>query len=173
MGDNAKSAFANNTYNLPAFADAMKNLSLALSNGQNPNLVDRNSFYQYYDNLICLQSLRKPVPDLIVTPSETKRALEFLYSINANIAFSLNKTQVQSTATPFFRETLSNIHKTINNPNAPQWILYSAHDATLTVMLGALHLWSAECIFKNFVDNVDDPFDCITTFPKFATIMVF
>ena len=47
----------------------MKELSLALSDNKNPNLVNKDSFYQYYDNLICLQSLGKPVPDLIVAPS--------------------------------------------------------------------------------------------------------
>jgi len=69
MSDNPKTPFANSVYSNESFANAMKELSLALSDNKNPNLVNKDSFYQYYDNLICLQSLGKPVPDLIVAPS--------------------------------------------------------------------------------------------------------
>jgi len=75
MGDNPKTQFAIDVYANETFANAMKELSLALTDNKNPNLVDSVNFYQYYDNLVCLQSLGKPVPDLIVEPSETKRAL--------------------------------------------------------------------------------------------------
>lgn len=128
-----------------------------MSLGSDPNLVNSSNFYSYYDNLICLNYLGKPVPSILTTPSPTQRTLAYLYSINANIAFTLNETQVKTTSTPFFRESLENIYNTISDPGAPQWILYSAHDATLTVLLGGLGLWSAECIYKNFLKGISDP----------------
>jgi hypothetical protein len=51
--------------------------------------------------------------------------------------------------------------------------MYSAHDATLTIMLAAMNMWSADCIYEYWKQNRSDPDDCITTFPMFATVMVF
>lgn len=95
------------------------------------------------------------VPEIMVKPSETKRALDAIYAINANIVFTLNNTQVRTTATPFFTETLTNFHRIMREgAAAPQWVIYSAHDATLTILLAAMKYWSAECIYNNFLYNM-------------------
>ena len=67
MHDNPHTPKALAMYNSPGLKQAMIDLSLAL--GDDPNLVNPDTFYQYNDNLICLQYLGKPVPDIMVKPS--------------------------------------------------------------------------------------------------------
>jgi hypothetical protein len=99
--------------------------------------------------------------------------LDHYYSLGTTITFYFNEDQRRTTSTGFFAETISNIRRSIEDSDAPQWVIYSAHDVTLGMILAGLDLWSAECIFENYKLNISDSPSCITTYPSFATVMVF
>jgi hypothetical protein len=93
--------------NNPAFLNALGSLEISLNLPK--NTITLSNFYKYYDNLICMKYLGKDVPELIVTPSESKRALDALQSLNAVITFYFNDKQIRASSTGFFQQTIKNI----------------------------------------------------------------
>lgn len=73
------------------------------------------------------------------------------------MTFYYSQEQIRATSTTFFEETISNIKLAIESKENPQWVIYSAHDVTLGMILAALDLWNAQCIFENYKKNVTDP----------------
>lgn len=171
MSSNTASEKAKAMFSNPLYVEALRQLSLSL--GLPADTINSGNFYQYYDNLICMQYLGKQVPSLILEPSENKRALDSLYSLNTNVVFYFTDEQTRASATGFFGETVRNIKNSLNNSDAPQWVIYSAHDVTVGQMLAAMKMWNAECIYDSFLKNVSNPSHCITQFPQFATVLVF
>jgi hypothetical protein len=109
-----------------------------------------------------MQSYGKPVPDIFSQPSETKRALESLYTLNSFVKFYGGEKQIRASANDLINKTITNMQKAMKNIElSEQWVVYSAHDITIGIILGVLNLWDADCIYNAFKDNIEHSEDCI------------
>lgn len=62
----------------------------------------------------------------------------------------------------------------IANPDAPQWIIYSAHDTTIGNMLAAMNMTNVECIYDAFISNqTSDTDTCVVNYPLFTANIIF
>lgn len=60
------------------------------------------------------------------------------------------------------------------NLHSPQWIIYSAHDTTVSNMLAAMNMTNVECIYEAFLKNLTENTDtCISKYPLFTANIIF
>lgn len=98
-----------------------------------------------------MQYFGKPVPDIFSQPSETKRALESLYALSSFVKFYGGEKQIRASANDLINKTISNMQKAIKNLElSEQWVIYSAHDITIGIVLGVMNMWNADCIYNAF-----------------------
>lgn len=69
------------------------------------------------------------------------------------------------------QELLSNMKKAIES-KGPKINLFSGHDLSMIVILGALKFYTFDCIYQNFIKNTTNP-DCLTEFTGLGSSVVF
>ncbi|CAD8208244.1 unnamed protein product [Paramecium octaurelia] len=131
------------------------------------NITD---LYYYQDTFDSCQQNGYDLPKLKESTKSQMQLLQYLYfSLEHNIDFE----QTCLLATPFFTNVLLNMENKINNQTEHKFRIFSAHAATVQLILNALNLTSVECVkqvyFKEEVQNKN----CIYTFPGYASNIIF
>ena len=94
----------------PKYVNAVAELSKALGKP-----IDMKNLTAYYDNLQCMLYRGKPVPEIFSKPSETKRALNSLYSLASFIKYYSGEKQIKASANDLINRTIISMEKVKRN----------------------------------------------------------
>ncbi|CAK61322.1 unnamed protein product (macronuclear) [Paramecium tetraurelia] len=131
------------------------------------NITD---LYEYQDTFDSCEYNGYDLPKLKESTQSQMKLLQYLYfSLEHNIDFE----QTRLLATPFFRNLLLNIENVINNQTEHKFRIFSAHAATVQLILNALNLTSFECVKQVYLNEKVQNKNCIYTFPGYASNIIF
>lgn len=66
-------------------------------------------------------------------------------------------------STPFFTQLVGNMHSAVHGHSKYKFMGYSAHDVTVQMVLTALNLTSADCIYQAYFKEEVKNTNCIYT----------
>ena len=81
--------------------------------------------------------------------------------------------QLKTSSSRFFEATVSNIKNAITNRDV-QWVIYSAHDTTVSNILAAMNMTNVGCIYEAYKkgDNYNSD-KCISLYPGYSSSLIF
>lgn len=74
---------------------------------------------------------------------------------------------INSTISPYFSETLTNMRRIIRGTGDRRLIIYSAHDMTIANILNGLRMTSAKCVWECYLQNMTNStcHGCVYEYP--------
>lgn len=103
--------------------------------------------------------------------SDMSRVSYFLHFVYMILEDSYTLWQKKVGSTWLLQELIGNMRRAIES-EGPKITIFSTHDWSQIVILGALRMYTLECIKHSFLTNTTSP-DCISQYTGYASNTVF
>jgi len=122
----------------------------------------------YADTVISDYYAGRPIPGGYSPESDLWNNITFAYSYLVVAELNSNQTQNQIYGVPLIEGLIGYLQSTQNGSSSIQYLLLSAHDSTIVLLMSVLDVLNLECMWVNF-DTFGIQNDSYCHYPGFAS----